>query len=137
MAGKNKKIIKKVFYLSFLLFCREAYLLIKNLFGLLYHPFLTIRELRHQRNIFQILLILTAVSSPLSLMSLVIAGYLFAKYYLGFYFLTKASFFLQTAGLTAFFFFVLTILYLCFWLASVVRKNHYQFFIDRRENELC
>jgi hypothetical protein len=54
---KMRRSFRKIFRLSFLLSAREFYFFLANLYGLVCHPFLTIRKIQEDRDLFQGLLI--------------------------------------------------------------------------------
>ena len=58
MAAKSLKTsIKKIAKLSFLISLKELYLGAENLWGLIYHPFLTLRGIKKRRDFSQVLLV--------------------------------------------------------------------------------
>jgi len=54
---KFKKSFKKIFKITFLLLIREIYLFFRNLYGLICHPFLTIKRIEKEKDLSQELLI--------------------------------------------------------------------------------
>lgn len=52
-----KKPLKKIFKISTLLGIREVYLFLRNLYGLICHPFLTVRRIEKEKDLSQGILI--------------------------------------------------------------------------------
>ncbi len=128
-----KKKIKQSFFkivkLSVLIFLKEAWLLFRNLLGLIYHPFLTLRKIKKEKDKSQTLLVSTTIISPgiiLMLINLVI--YLGLKF-MGLKLSSTAKGVIIFSNLFILLLIILSISYLLFWTYQVIKKNHYQLFI--------
>lgn len=133
MAKKTlKQSLKKIFYLTILLFLKESWFLFTNIIGLIYHPFLTLRKIRQKHDLSQIaLVILTAIlplfsalfTTGIVYLAIICFGIslpaLIKQLLLLIDFLTLAITFL-------------TFIYLAYWSYQVITKNHYCLFIDKK-----
>lgn len=133
MAKTNiKKSILKIIKLFILLLLKETWLLFRNLLGLIYHPFLTLRKIRKEKDLSQALLLCGTIISPG-----VIVMSINLSVYLGLRFLNlKLSNFVKTliifSNLYIFVLIAVSIAYLLFWTYQVKKKNHYQLFINKK-----
>jgi hypothetical protein len=59
------KRIKTVFYLLILLLCREGYFWCRNAWGLVVHPYLTLRRVRQENDLSEFFLLYISIVSPL------------------------------------------------------------------------
>ena len=124
--------IKKIIYLVFLIIIKEGYLLIKNLLGLISHPFLTLRSIKAKKDFSQTFLIITTLSAPLAIMATISGIYLVIKYVIGLSLSPSLGFLLKFIDLTATLLLLITAGYLAFWTRQVIKKNHSSFF--KKEN---
>ena len=118
----------KIIRLLFLLLVKESYLLTRNLTGLVYHPFLTVRTIKQKRDFSQAALTPLALSLPFSLAVITSLIYLAVKYIFHFPVPSFLSFLVQVFGLGATIFLSAAFAYLFFWSLKVIRKNHRRFF---------
>lgn len=125
-----KKSIKKIIKLSFLILVKETYLLIKNLLGLVYHPFLTLRLIRLNRDFSQMLLILGTGVLP-TLITIGLTTIIFLLNYAGhpYLWLNFKTIILLGNALSLIIVFGF-IAYLFFWTYQVIKKNHSRFLIS-------
>ena len=61
------KRLKSIFYLVFLFLIREAYVLLRNLLGLFFHPYLTLRRIRQENDWLALVFLYLVIASPLLL----------------------------------------------------------------------
>lgn len=127
-----RKKIFKIIKLFTLIILKEAWLLFRNLLGLIYHPFLTLRRIRQQKDLSQALLITTTIISP----GIIVMILNFAIY-LGLRFMNlKLSHLAKNliifSNLYIFMLIATAITYLVFWTYQVIKKNHYQLFIEEK-----
>jgi len=120
--------IKKVIYLAFLIIIKEGYLLIKNLLGLISHPFLTLRSIRANKDFSQMFLIIAALSAPLVIMAMISSIYLIIKYVTGLSPSPSLGFLLKLIDVAAILLLLTTVGHLAFWTWQVIKKNHSSFF---------
>jgi len=120
--------IKKIIYLAFLIIIKEGYLLIKNLLGLISHPFLTLRSIKAKKDFSQMLLIITTLFIPLAIMATISGIYLVVKYAIGLSLSPSLGFLLKLIDLTTAFLLLIAAGYLAFWTWQVIKKNHSSFF---------
>jgi len=124
MAAKPlKKSVIKIARISFLLFTKEAYLLVKNLLGLVYHPFLTLRTIKKERDLSQTFLIGAFLVSPAT--AAIFVG-IFALLLTKFFHLPAVPFknLIFFANFSAVLFFAAAFSYLLYWVCQVIKKNH-------------
>jgi len=119
--------MEKILYLLLLLGLKEAYLLARNLLGLIYHPFLTLRSLRAKKDFSQMVLLLATLSAPLSLAFLLTLFYYLSKYLLQLTLPALIVSFLKLIDLATFLFWLASFSYLAYWSWRVVKKNHSRF----------
>lgn len=126
---KIKQSLFQIVKLFVLMFLKEAWLLFRNLLGLIYHPFLTLRRIRREKDKSQALLILTTITSPiLLLMTIDLAVYLTLKF-TSYQFSKFAKKLINFSNLYIFMLIATAVTYLVFWTYQVIKKNHYQLFI--------
>lgn len=126
MAGKPlKKSVKRIFKLSGLITLKEGYLLASNLIGLVYHPFLTLRQIKKRKDKSQTMLIILFISFPLFLsLFLTTVGIIISHFFnLPFinYFKAMALF----SDILTLLILSLSIFYLFYWTIQVIKKNHF------------
>lgn len=117
--------MRKILKIGFLLLIREAYLSAKNLLGLIYHPFLTLREIKVKKDRSQTILLPAIVSTPLLLLGFISLVYLFAKYHIGLSFPSPIGFFIKSLDLAIFFFTGIVFFHLLYWTFKVIKKNRF------------
>lgn len=123
-----KQSIRKIIKLIFLILIKEFYLLIKNFLGLIYHPFLTLREIKKAKDKSQALLIISLICFPFFLcLFLTLTGLIIGRF-IKLPFINYLKFLALYSDLFTFFIFSLSSLYLFYWSIQVIRKNHFRFF---------
>lgn len=118
---------KRILKITLLLTLKELWFLFKNGLGLIYHPFLTLRKIKEERDFSQTFLIISLISAPLGISSLLTAILFLASRIFGFYLPYEKEFLLFliiSSGL----FLLLSIFYLAYWSAKVVKKNRFNFY---------
>ena len=125
MARKSiKKTAKKIIKLSVLIGIKEAYLLGRNLLGLVYHPFLTLRTIKKERDFSQAILITASILSPLIVaLTLTIAVYLASSFLFPLPIQLKQA--LILLDLIILLISVAIVIYLFYWSFQVIKKNHF------------
>jgi len=125
MAKKNlRKTGQKILILVVLLFLKEGYLLLKNLFGLIYHPFITLRRVKKEADLSQTLLIPLTILLPTT----TIAGLSFSSWLVFKLIGLKIAYPQKPVLILNFFsilFSFLIIFYLIYWSGQVIIKNHF------------
>lgn len=126
MAGKPvRKTIKRIIKLGGLIGIKEIYLLGRNLLGLIYHPFLTLRRIKKERDFSQTILVAASVSSPVIVVLIItLAAYLVSHFF--FPLPDQLKQILIAFNLAAFLISGAAILYLLYWSFQVIRKNHFR-----------
>lgn len=116
--------MKKILRLTFLILVKETYLLFKNLLGLIYHPYLTLKKIKAKKDLSQAVLIILAIITPFAFAISTSLIYLVLKYLLGFSLPAILGFGLKWLDFLAFSFWLLAFGYLAFWACQVYKANH-------------
>jgi hypothetical protein len=117
-SGSLKRIIKLLGFLSI----REGYLTLKNILGMIVHPYKTVSEIKKEKNYSQAIIIPSVVGLPFLVISFLVLAYLVFKHILGFYLPSvigsglKIIFILTTVYISA------TTIYISYWL---IKTNKY------------
>jgi len=119
--------MKKILRLAFLILAKEAYLLIKNLLGLIYHPYLTLKKIKAKKDLSQTFLIILAIITPLAFALSTSLVYLILKYIFHLPLPSLISPILKLLDLLATSYLLLATGYLIFWTWQVFKKNHFYF----------
>ena len=120
-----RKSFSRIFKITLLIGAKEAYLFFANLLGLIYHPFLTLKKIRQEKDLSQVLLISLFILSIISFPLLLLIILLFISHLLKlniFPHLNKVLFINLYLGL----FIVITLIYLGYWIYKVIlieRRN--------------
>jgi len=133
MAEKSlKSSAKKIAYLSILLAIKETWLLLTNIIGLIYHPFLTLRKIRKKHDLSQVALVFLTIAFPL-LTAVFTTGLIYlAMTIFGFSFPNAFKQFILVFDLLTVFLTSFILIYLIFWTFQVLRKNHYSLFVEKK-----
>ena len=119
-----RKTTKRIIKLSVLIGIKEAYLLGRNLLGLAYHPFLTLRTIKKERDFSQTILITISILSPLIVaLTLTIAVYLISSFLFPLPIQLKQA--LILLDLIILLISVAIVIYLFYWSFQVIKKNHF------------
>jgi len=119
-----RKTTKRIIKLSILIGIKEAYLLGRNLLGLAYHPFLTLRTIKKERDFSQTVLISFSILSPLILVLTITVIIYLISFFL-FSIPTDFKKLILSVDLATFLFTLIVIFYLFYWSLQVIRKNHF------------
>ena len=115
--------IKKITLAVLLLLIREIYFALKNILGLVYHPFKTIKEIRLKKDISQATLITSIISLPITTATVISILYIIGKHLLNFPVPSFLGLLLKVT-ITALTVFTLSIfIYIAFWTLKVIRKD--------------
>ncbi len=125
MAKKSiRKTIKRIIKLSLLIGIKEAYLLGRNLLGLIYHPFLTLRIIKKERDFSQTILIgSTALVPAILALSLAILSF-FITHFIG-TIPEKVKLAIEATSLFLFTLSLAAIFYLLYWSFQVIKKSSF------------
>ncbi|MBU2592417.1 hypothetical protein KKD61_03075 [Patescibacteria group bacterium] len=118
---------KRIFKIASLIGLRESWLLFKNSLGLVYHPFLTLRQIRKKRDFSQTFLVISLIVSPLTI-SLFLTLILFISSRLFHFYLPYEREALLFLVIFSSLFVLSSILYLAYWSLKVIKKNHFNFY---------
>jgi len=129
MAKKSvKESAKRIVKITLLLAVKEGYLLARNLLGLICHPFLTLRIIKKERDLSQVLLISSVILIPITTVFLATMAILFLTKVLYLPLPPMLGSLVLFADLFTLLFFSLAVFYLFYWSFQVIKKNHFNFF---------
>ncbi|MFH1601492.1 MAG: hypothetical protein ABIB61_00870 [Candidatus Shapirobacteria bacterium] len=114
----------RIIKLSFLIFIKEIYLLLVNLLGLIFHPFLTLNRIFNKKDFSQISLIVFALSGPLIFAFSFSAIYLVLKYFFNIPLPSILGSGLKYLDSLALSFSLFALSYLFYWFIKVIKTNH-------------
>lgn len=77
------KNLKTIVYLFLLIFLKEGYLLIRNILGLVFHPYLTLRRIKVENDRSALVLLYASIVSPFLVALIISFSYLFLRIFLG------------------------------------------------------
>jgi hypothetical protein len=127
-----KKNIIKITRLTILLIAKETWLLFRNLLGLVYHPFLTLRRIRQEKDKSQALLMIGTIISPgiivMTINFIIYLGLRFMNLQLS----TLVKNLIIFSNLYIFMLTATAVFYLLYWTYQVIKKNHYQLFVKEK-----
>lgn len=121
-----KESCQRVFKLTALITLKESYLLLKNSLGLIYHPFLTLRQIKKERDLSQVLLIGSLILTPLATSLLLTIIFIFAHKFLKFNFPYGKALILFLVFFSTLFL-LSGVIYLAYWSLKTIKKNHFSF----------
>ncbi len=117
--------MKKILRLAFLILVKEAYLLFKNLLGLIYHPYLTLKKIKAKKDFSQTTLILLSLITPLFLTLCLSLIYLVLKAWINISPPSSLVILLKLTDLSSLIFLLIGLIYLIFWTHQVLKTNHF------------
>jgi len=119
----TKKSLKIIGKATFLLALREGYVTLKNILGIIAHPFKTINEIKREKNYSQAIIIPTAIVFPFMATITVSGLYIVIKYFLNFSLPPLTGIILKTFLIVSTVYTLLISAYLGYWIVKVVKKN--------------